>query len=363
MKSKWDGKVGTRELAAMIMIIFIIKTTDSTPIILFRGAGSAGWISALVAAGVILFILMLIFKLLKIYENKGLIDIIYHLTGKYFGLAIGMALFFMGFLALILNSISYVDIMSAMFFPQTPPIVLYAILIGSIYVIANRGLESIGRGAWIMFPILQAVFTIFVVFTDKDTHLAYIFPIAGKGVLSILKTGLFESSVFGEVVFFSVVFQFSRGYKDYKKACLIALGISTFEFVVMMLIYLTSFDYPSVLHVNYPFQEISRLADVGEHFKNPEAFFLGFWIISAILRFAIYLYVTTASFGYTIKLKEFEPLLLPFAGLTLMLGIIPENYIKTIYVFRNNFLNMSWVFLITLPVVLLAMSKLKGDFK
>lgn len=96
-----DDKVGTREFFSIILIAIGMKITDTTPSHLYLKGANAAWIIPffyLVTVG-IPFLLLL--SLLKKHE-KGLVDLIFHLTGKFGGFLISFILFLLLFLSIIL---------------------------------------------------------------------------------------------------------------------------------------------------------------------------------------------------------------------------------------------------------------------
>lgn len=362
MISKTEGKVGFREQISMIIMVLLMKATDTTPTILFKDGKHAGWMLPILSATVVIIPFLVTLQLLKKYK-KGLIEIIYELTGKYLGFIIGMILFGLMLAALIINSRSYIDILSTMFFLKTPMIVLYLVLVIGMLFIAYRGLETISRTALVIFPSLQIVFLILVFASQKEIHFDYIHPILGSGIPNLLKSAVVHSSIWGDMFYFAIIFQFSKGYKEFKRTWLIGFGIVILEFTIVLVLYIISFDYPSIIYLNYPFQELTRAIRFGAYLTNPEAFFLAFWVMGAVAKFSINLYFVAVTFAYTLKLKEFEPLLIPFAALTLIIGMIPENFIKEVFVYRSVLLNITWPFFLSLPILLWVISKIKGNKK
>jgi len=128
------------------------------------------------------------------------------------------------------------------------------------------------------------------------------------------------------------------------------------------MIYVATFDYPSVNHVMFPFHQTLTLIHLGRFFINVEAFYFAFWVIASVIRYTIYLYLTAAIFAYTLRLKEFEPLILPFAALVVLLGMLPGNIMQTTLIYRQSILLKStWLIFILLPFVLWLLSKIRGD--
>jgi len=116
-----------------------------------------------------------------------------------------------------------------------------------------------------------------------------------------------------------------------------------------------------MMHV---FSQMTRLTKIGIFISNLDAFFFGLWILTGIMRFSFYLYGTAGVYGYTLKIKEFEPLILPFAVLTIIIGLIPNNPSETILILRDNFLiKKTWIIFFGLPLILWIVAKMKGDIK
>lgn len=358
-----NNKIGTREFFAIVAFTMGMQTADTTPTLLFKEAKSAAWIMVLVSSIIPLICLPILLKLFDRYKGKGLIDIIYQLTGKYIGLIIGIILTMEIISFSAINTRSYIDILSDVFFQNTPKLVLYLVLIAGSCLIAIHGLEAIGRFAWISLPYVLVSIIIFIVLVLKDLNPAYLFPIFGSGIKSIIKGGVTNSTIYGEMIFFTILFPFARNPKDYKIANIIGLSFVAFTISLFCAIYIMAFDYPSVVIINYPFQTLARLLYIGRFLGNLEAFFLAFWVIGSIVRFSVYLYIDAAFLSYTLKLKKIEALIIPCAALTLVMGIIPENFFQAIQVSKIFLSRITLVSIYLLPFILLIISQLKGDYK
>ncbi|RIW39021.1 hypothetical protein D3H55_01320 [Bacillus salacetis] len=364
MISPQDRKLGTRELFAMITITLGIKFTDMTATLLYKETAQAAWVIPLISGLIMIIPLICILILVKHYEDKNIIDITYRITGKFFGFIIGMLLFLIAFSATIVDSRSYVDIINTMYFPSTSTIHLYFVLIVSSYFLANRGLLAIGRTAWITFPYIKVSLFFIVILLWSELHFGYIFPIAGYGLKEVAARSVSYASITSDLLFFSILYPFFRNYKTFKKATLFGLAVSTLELMVFFAVYIMYFDYPSIEYIAYPFHEISRMVTFGRYVSHIEALFFAFWSVASLIRFAIYLYISTAFFAYTAKIKEFEPLILPFAILAIMLGLMPENVVQNVLILRSNIiLTITSIMLFMIPVTLLIVAKLRGEFK
>lgn len=364
MISPQDRKLGTRELFALITITLGIKFTDMTATLLYKETAQAAWMIPIISGAIMLVPLFCILKLVEHFKDKNLIEITYKVTGKFFGFLIGMVLFLIAYSATVIDSRSYVDIISTMYFPATSTIHLYFVLIGSSYFLANRGLLAIGRTAWITFPYVKVSLFFIIILLWNELYFGYLFPIAGYGLEKVALQGASYASITSDLLFFSILYPFFKNYKSYKKATLLGLAVSTLELVIFFVVYIAYFDFPSIEFIAYPFHEISRMVTFGRYVSHIESLFFAFWSVASLIRFAVYLYISTAIFAYTSKIKEFEPLILPFAVLTIMIGLLPENVIQNVLLLRSNVVLMGTsMLLFIIPVMLLLTAKLRGEFK
>lgn len=357
--------MGPREFFAIIVLTVGIKFTDTTPTILFQKTMNGAWILPFITGFIMLVIpFPFLLKLVKHYKDKGFIQIIFQITGKYFGTIISLVLFTIAFSATVIDSRGYVDIMNIMFYTQTDKIFLYSVFMFVIFFIAKLGFKVIGNTAWLSFPYIFAVFALAVVAIWGDLRINFLFPLGGPGIYDLLREGVLHSSIMGDLIFFSVIFPYIKDYKTYKFVSFFAYGFIIFELALFYAIYVMLFDFPGVMHIAYPFQEMTRILEMGVYVTNIEALFLGFWTLASVVRFSVYLYVSVAIFGYTFNMKDFRPLMLPFAALTVMLGMLPENPVESALILRAKYiLNTTWVIIVFLPPLLWVIAKMRGEFK
>ncbi|WP_096199159.1 GerAB/ArcD/ProY family transporter [Bacillus sp. FJAT-45350] len=351
-----DGKIGTRELIAILLLIIGIKATDITPTILIAEGKNAAWLIPLVSAlfGMLPFLLM--FFLFRRYEGRGLIDCVYLLTGNIVGRFITFLLLVISFSSLVLYSRSTIDVATTIFYPTTPIEAIYIFLIiGSLFV-AKRGLEAIGRTAWLVVPWvkLTMLFLFLMLLTSMDIE--NLFPLFGPGGKELVVSGFTNQGMYIELFLLLVLFAYVRSGREGRIAYIIASVFVVVELSFSLAAYVMILDFPSVEYITYPFQQVTRMVKITGVFSNFEGFFVGFWVISSVVRFAMLLYITTYIFGQLIQINEFEPLLISFAGLTVMLGLLPENPIKTTaYIENYLFIGSSFIFFL-LPILLFVLS-------
>lgn len=357
-----ERKVGPREILGIATAMLVTKATDTTPTLMFIEGYNAGWVIPLISSLVMIIPLLITLSLMKRYKDKSLIDIIYTLTGKYVGFIIGLVLFYILFSSLFYNSRSYIDIMNTMFYPKTPIPVLYIALISVTCFMAYLGLGVIGNTAWINYAAITFVFFALLFAAQKGINLTFLYPLEGAGIPKLIKASLSTSTIWVDIFYFFVVFPIVRDKKSFKKTILFSFAICVAEVTATMVVYIITFGYPSIVYLNYPFQELTRAARFGSYFTHPEAFYLGFWSVAATIRYAAYLYFVTSTLGYLLRIKDFKPLFPTISALVFGFGMLPENFVFNIFIIRKNLLEWSWIVFVILPAVLWIISRIKGDY-
>ncbi|UOE94834.1 GerAB/ArcD/ProY family transporter [Alkalihalobacillus sp. LMS39] len=358
-----DGKLGTRELFAMLALMVGIKLSDGTPMILIEAGMNATWMIPILSGLIVFIPLLCLLSLLKKYKDKHLVDLTFTIMGKY----IGFLFCFLMLVAIVfsnaLNERTTVNIISTMFFPKTPIIAIFLFLIGGSYAIAKLGLEATGRTSWLILPYIKVILFLLFLFIFLDIRVEHLFPIAGPGLDVIVKESLTYQTIYFEFILLALFFTSTRTEKNFRMASLFGLAFVVMEMAVTYAYFVMMFDYPSVREIAYPFQQLTRMLEVGTIITSYEGLFLGFWIIACVLRFALYLLFSVKIVAYMFNIQDYKPLLLPLATLTLLIGLLPENPTDTTYFLRDIILlQFIWQFIMVMPIILWVVSKAKGYF-
>ncbi|WP_202079920.1 GerAB/ArcD/ProY family transporter [Caldalkalibacillus salinus] len=353
--------VGVREFCALILITIGLKVADMTPVAMFPLGATATWLIPIVSVIVVFLSFLCLFRLLIASESVDVFDLVFKLTGQYMGFVISFLLFTFMFVTTVLYSRSFVNILNSMYFPTTPINVVFLIVFVCIWFVATRGFESVARTAWLVVPYMTLAFVVLILFIWQDLRWDHLFPWQGMGVGEITEGGIRYSFLFGEVLILAIFLPFVRKVGQYKQATLIGLGVVLVELVFYLAVYVAMYNYPSVETIPYPFQQLTRVVDLGPIFTNMEALFIGFWAIAFIVRLAIYLYTTVYIFAKTLKLDDMRPMVFPLAVIFVFIGILPESVLEIIYILRDSLLyQLNWLMILLLPFGLWLLSKMKG---
>ncbi|WP_368504940.1 endospore germination permease [Alkalihalophilus sp. As8PL] len=353
--------IGGRELFAIIVLAIGTKITSMTPAILAQEGKNAFWMMPVIGFLTIFPSFLLLLYLLRTYKDKHLMELIYHILGKWVGALFGLTIFLVAFVSLVLESRNYIDELSSIFFPQSPQYFLYAVLFFICLWGARKGLNVIGSTSWILTPFIKIIAIILLFLAMKDLVWMRIFPIWGEGMGVTIIEGAKKASIFGDLFLLTMAYTSLTNTKVFRQAAYIGGTFAVFELTMFFLVYSLFFDYKSIDQIAYPFHELTQYISIGMYFANVESFFMIFWLFAAFLRFMIYLYFTTWIFAAVFQIKQFKPLLGIFLYLVIMLGTGINNPIQNVLVYRDWFLTMTTPLFILMPLVLWVVAKVKGE--
>ncbi|KZE37161.1 spore gernimation protein [Bhargavaea cecembensis] len=357
-----DGKIGGREFFAIIYSMMAIRITNSTPNLLLDSGITAAWMMPLLSAAFLLGPLLLLLPLLK-KHNIGLVDLLYKLTGNAFGRLITLALFVAIFSSTSLNGRNYADIVTTMYYPETSVLLIMVVLIlGASFYIAHRGLEAVSRTALLVVPVFMLTSVFLIISVASQLNYYYVFPIAGSGAGTILKDSVAYSAFYGDIILIGILYAYVRSHGAFRKAALWGLWVPAFKMAVFLAVYVMMFDYPAVQNIAFPYHHLTRMAMIGTVANHVEAVFLALWFIGASLHFAIYLYLSAFLLGKVINYREFEYLILPLAGIAVVLGMIPDNHLQGEQ-WRKLLLEVSSGLFLLLPVLLWVLDRFRKKAK
>ncbi|WP_156290513.1 GerAB/ArcD/ProY family transporter [Oceanobacillus salinisoli] len=355
-------KIGIKEYTVIALLMIGTKTTDDIPAMLFDSLMNAGWTAPFIAGVIALVPLTLLLHLATKYKEKNLIDICYHLFGKFLGFIVLFILWLIGFVYIALDTATYTDIISTMYFVKTPSIIIYAVLMGVCAYGAKRGLEQIGSVSWAVYPYLQVSLLLTLILTLGQGKASFLFPIFGPGEWEVMKESMMNLSIYMDFLYLFILFPFVKSTTDFRKGTWIAFIVILFNLTITMVSYVMLFDFQTAMTLNYPYHEVIRSIRMG-FLINLETFFFPFWLIATFIKFAAYLYINILLFGKLFNINHFEYIIPAFSTLIVFIGMIPETPTFSVHYFKEMVGNIASPMFFFLPILLWILAKIKGDLR
>src|SRR5690625_4036813 len=191
-------EIGIKELIAIIIITIGIKLTDDTPAILYQKLLNSAWIAPFIFAIVSIIPIYLLIKVISTYASNNLVDVLMDLFGKQVGTFLLLVLWIILSTTIIVDSSVYAEIIGTMYFPDTPKLAIYSLLMFVSAYAGKKGIEHIGSVAWFLLPYIKFSLLMALILSISFWYLVFIFYIIGSGVWSVLKDSTLKSSIYSD---------------------------------------------------------------------------------------------------------------------------------------------------------------------
>ncbi|MFZ2538330.1 MAG: endospore germination permease [Oscillospiraceae bacterium] len=349
--------VSSKQLS-YIMILFILGSS------LITGTGSVGkqdsWICIIIGMFMAIPLVLIYSRISKLFPQKNIYDIIYHIFGKTIATIICILYIFYSIqlgAAVIRNFTEYIQITSL---PETPQYI-FAIFMGAIcFWTLKHGIESLGRGCIIVLPIVVLIVLFTIVFTIKDMNLSNLKPILGQDFKTIL-SGSFGALTFpfGEVVLFMVVLSSLKPKESPYKVYLKSIFIGGFILVIAMIRNILVLGVPIMDSLHFPSYYTASILDIGDFVSRIEILIAGNFIISGLVKITICLYASVKGVARIFKIDNFKQIIAPIVLFMIVLSqLIYTNTMQMFEFIKTTDYYFS-IFQIVLPIIILIFSEVK----
>jgi spore germination protein KB len=363
MRTPSSTAVGIREYVAILLIIIGVKLADSTPALYFDSLLSASWMGPLIGGITAAIPVYFLIKVMKLYKDKNIHDVNVLLFGKIFGITISLIFWLYGSAVIAIDTRSYVDIISTLYFVKTPTIAIFIVMMVACVYISMKGIQQLGSLSWLVLAYIKIILAFALLLSLKEANFYAIYPFWGPGIKEIITESVFKTSLYGDIAYMGLIFPFLASHKVFSRGTWIALAILTVEITISFIIFIFMFDYMSVSMLSFPFHELTRYIGIGSFLSNIDTLFFPFWVVASLVRFSVYLYLNALLFGYIFKVKMYIYAIPIFASVFLIIGMIPETPSFTIFQLRDPMYQIFSPVFIAFPILMWIIAKIRGDVR
>lgn len=322
-----QGKIGNLQFILLLMGFLL-----GTSIILVPGnqANHDAWLAIILGLVGGIFLALVFFSLSVRFKGESLIrinDIVY---GPYLGKVV--SLFFLWYLfhmgSLVTNAFKY--FFSATILPQTPDVVIVALIIFTCAYAAQKGIEVIARCGFVI--VAAAVLSFFgsSLFLIKNFQISNFFPImetpANKLLVASYNAAIFP---FAETSVFMMIIPCLNNLNSKRSVI-----YPVFTGLLLGGIFLTVMSIRNIgilgplngIYV-YPTFQADRLINIGDLFTRLEIITVIGFLTLGFLKISIVLYSMALGSAQLLGLRIYQPLILP-------LGILVA--IIVLFNFKNS---------------------------
>ncbi len=322
------------------------------------------WISILVSAIMILPLIFLYVRLIRLYPGLNLFEILFQIFGKIFGRVISILFVFfaihLGSMVMCVFS-SFIHIVNM---PETPDIIISAMILVISVMSVKNGPENIGRVAKYTW-VLLAVFVPFTfVVGIKNMQFSNLLPVLSVDFKSILGSAYTMFTLpLGEAIlclsFFSAVDKKENPYKVYIKALVVAIII----ILIVALRNLLILGPTSVTLFEYPSYEAVSIISIGEFFTRIEVLIGINLMLAGFIKFCVCLYTASLGLAKVLNVPDQKLLVVPCALIILTLSTLLYKNIQDMMGWIKYFSIYAIPFEVILPVVTLIGAEIQNKMK
>lgn len=361
-----EGKFGLQEAIWIILIASNSKVFFTSPAMVIRTVGTAGWYMTLISAATAALGFTFIYLLLKRFPGKNIMEIYDSVLGKFMGPAFSLILAATLLLTASVNLREAADVLKIYNYINSPLSFIIFFIISAIVIFSFLGMETIARCSKLFAYLLAPGSILILLFASQHFETRRLFPILGYGLDRTILNGIIRSSAYGEVIIAAIFAKSFHKINDIKKAGYISLIISGLFISATILSIILTFAYNFGEGITAPVYLMATLIDVGYFFQRVESIFLVIWNISLMISLAVLFYMVLIIYCHVFKINDKRPVIIPFAIILFYLALIPKSFLDVVQGYVQYMREYSWIVFYLMPAVALIIAvlrKKKGEVK
>lgn len=355
-----EGHFGSSEAFSLITIVLITKIFYASPLAIINQLGTAAWYGTLVSCTTALSVFTLVYFLMKRFPGQDLYQIFEIVTGKVVGKTLILIFAFYLLYKTGVNIAEFLAILKVYGLPFTPPSFLIAAFLLVVIAMAYVGLEGIARVANLFFPMVMGGLVLILLLSIPNYDFNFLKPYLGYGLRETIITGMIRASAYDEIIFLAIIINSIHGLKKFKKVGLSSLILTGLVFSTCLACILAAFQFTvGSEHLSGMFQ-LSRVIYLTRFLQRVEAIFLIIWVVTSVVMVSFIFYITLSSYCRAFNISNHRPLILPFAFLTFLVAMFPDNIAEVLEIHVKVLREFSSLILFSIPVMVLVIALIRG---
>ncbi|WML53027.1 endospore germination permease [Neobacillus sp. PS3-12] len=348
----------TNKEAICLLMIFILGSTY----ILGTGTESKqdAWISVIFGLFMSLPILIIFSRIMSLYPEKGLFEIIEETFGKVAGKVFILLYIWYSFHLGALVVRNFGEFINTVAMPETPKFVPMFCLVMVAIPAVKSGIEVLARTSAYLLPVILLIILIVQLLGFPLLDFNNIKPIFNNGWQLILKGGASTFAFpFAETVLFIGIFSSLKTKKSLYKVFLLGTAIAGFLLVIITLRNIlilgpveTKFYFPA--HV-----AVSRIR-IGDYFERLELTVAVIFVVGVFIKLSICLLVACKGIAHLFHLDDYRSIVIQTGLLMLYFSYCLYYSIMEMgeWAFKVYFY-YAFPFQVILPMIILVIGEIK----
>lgn len=317
-----QGKISKRQAIFLLCNSILASMVLIAPALMAKEAGQDTWVAVLIA-GIFGFLFgMLVVSLGLRYPEKNLVEYGIDLLGPWLGRAVAIffAFFYLHLNAYVVRSFGSLLVTETM--PETPLIVFNILIVLMAAYGAYLGLEVFSRVNEIVFPLSILVGAAIMAMGLHEMNFMLFKPFLVYPLPNILRASLILFAFFAEGAFLLLIIPSFRQPQETRQ---VVAPVSLFITLAMLLdvgALIALFGYQETARMIFPTYEFAKVVHLGGFLERIESLLVGVWVGTVGLKVTSFYYASVLTFAQTFNLKDYRPLVLPYAFILVVLSIV-----------------------------------------
>jgi spore germination protein KB len=318
------------------------------------------WIAILIALLMSLPLIFIYGRLLRLFPNKNLFDIVEKVFGKVIGKIIILlyTFYFFHLGSLVIRNVTeFVQVVS---FPETPQFfVALSLGILSIYM-AKSGIEVLGRWTEFILPFLLFVLMVTILLSTSKFNFSNLQPVLYNGWKPVISNAF---SIFffplGEIVIFTSLFDSLKSKNSAFKIYLLSLVIGSAIIFIVYIRNILVLGIPNLSQMYFPSYYSVSLINIGEFIQRIEVIISIVFILSGFAKTSVCLLTASIGVSKLFKLPDYKQICAPVCFLMINLSIVIYSSTMEMFEWIEVYEYYASLFQIIFPLIALITARIR----
>ncbi|MFS8650775.1 MAG: GerAB/ArcD/ProY family transporter [Caldibacillus sp.] len=347
----------------ILLILFEMGTSLVTPFSI--SAGKDAWLAILFGSLLGCLFFLMYYQLYQWFPEDSFTGYVKKILGKKLGTAVG---YIYAIAALYISSRVlrvFGEALLSSTYPETPLVIVHALMILVVIYAVNKGIETIARTAelTIMIVFILAIFGFVLIVLSGVMDIDRILPILENGFVPVLKTVVTETMnvPFGEVMIFTIIFPYLNNNRRMRIIGVGAMLLSGIMIAGTMLINILTLGFHVVEDSGFPLLPTIQMISVADFLERLDVLFLIVLFIDVFSKLVLFFYFGLIGLTELFGLESHKQISYPIGMIVLFCSLtIATNYSEYAYQSINiSARYFSFPLQVIIPLILLTIAFFK----
>ena len=347
----------------ILLILFEMGTSLVTTFSI--SAGKDAWLAILFGSLLGCLFFLMYYQLYQWFPEDSFTGYVKKILGKKLGTAVG---YIYAIAALYISSRVlrvFGEVLLSSTYPETPLVIVHALMILVVIYAVNKGIETIARTAelTIVIVFILAIFGFVLIVLSGVMDIDRILPILENGFVPVLKTVVTETMnvPFGEVMIFTIIFPYLNNNRRMRIIGVGAMLLSGIMIAGTMLINILTLGFHVVEDSGFPLLATIQMISVADFIERLDVLFLIVLFIDVFSKLVLFFYFGLIGLTELFGLESHKQISYPIGMIVLFCSLtIATNYSEYAYQSINiSARYFSFPLQVIIPLILLTIAFFK----